>query len=319
MNFDILERYSLGESKVNKVNQGYVNDVWDITALESRFILKRFNKVDKEKLKYLSSIENSLLNLCPSIIKNNSGELCTEADNGELYVLYEFVEGRHLKRNGVTPELAEEIGNYLGKLHKELFNIGQHVEKNYLSSLHISAPKINEINELLEENRDEKSYTKLLKNKLKILEELDYNEINSFMSQLPLQIVHGDFYLDNLIYTKNNEWKIIDFEQAGLFYKEYEIARALFMICYNSDDTGQYNFEKVSKFLDGYKESNNFSDLRKVIKLFLYSLANSLYCFKDWKSLSLEKREYALYRNNMMIWIYDNLTDIVEYNEKNDK
>lgn len=41
------------------------------------------------------------------------------------------------------------------------------------------------------------------------------------MSQLPLQIVHGDFYLDNLIYTKNNEWKIIDFEQSGLFYKEY--------------------------------------------------------------------------------------------------
>lgn len=60
-----------------------------------------------------------------------------------------------------------------------------------------------------------------MKNKLKILGEFYYNEINSFMSQLPLQIVHGDFYLDNLIYTKNNEWKIIDFEQSGLFYKEY--------------------------------------------------------------------------------------------------
>ena len=139
------------------------------------------------------------------------------------------------------------------------------------------------------------------------------------MSQLPLQIVHGDFYLDNLIYTKNNEWKIIDFEQSGLFYKEYEIARALFMICYNNDDTEQYNFEKVSKFLDGYKESNDISDLKNVIKLFLYSLANSLYCFKDWENLSLEKREYALYRNNMMMWIYDNLTNIVEYNGKNDK
>lgn len=319
MNFDILEKYGLGESKVNKVNKGHINDIWDITALESRFILKRFNKVDKEKLKYLLSIENSLLNLCPSIIKNNSGELCTELDNAEVYVLYEYVVGRHLNRNDVTPEIAKKIGNYLGKLHKELFNIGRYIDKNYLSSLHISAPKINEITELLEENRNEKSYTKLLKNKLKILGELDYNEINSFMSQLPLQIVHGDFYLDNLIYTKNNEWKIIDFEQAGLFYKEYEIARALFMICYNSDDTGQYNFEKVSKFLDGYKESNDFSDLRKVIKLFLYSLANSLYCFKDWENLSLEKREYALYRNNMMIWIYDNLTDIVECNEKNDK
>lgn len=319
MNFDILEKYSIKESKINKVNQGYINDVWDVTTLENRYILKRFNKVNKEKLNYLLSIEDSLLNLCPNIIKNNFGELSTELDNTELYVLYEFVVGRHLNRSDVTPELAKDIGGYLGKLHKELFNIGQHMEKNYLSSLHISAPKISEITGLLKENRNEKNYAKLLNNKLKILREIDYNEINSFMSQLSLQIVHGDFYLDNLIYTKNNEWKIIDFEQSGLFYKEYEIARALFMICYNSDDTRQYNFEKVSKFLDGYKENNDISDLRNVIKLFLYSLANSLYCFKDWENLSLEKKEYALYRNNMMMWIYDNLTNIVEYNEKNDK
>lgn len=319
MNFDILEKYSIKESKINKVNQGYINDVWDVTTLENRYILKRFNKVNKEKLNYLLSIEDSLLNLCPNIIKNNFGELSTELDNTELYVLYEFVVGRHLNRSDVTPELAKDIGGYLGKLHKELFNIGQHMEKNYLSSLHISAPKISEITGLLKENRNEKKYAKLLNNKLKILREIDYNEINSFMSQLPLQIVHGDFYLDNLIYTNNNEWKIIDFEQSGMFYKEYEIARALFMICYNSDDTRQYNFEKVSKFLDGYKENNDISDLRNVIKLFLYSLANSLYCFKDWKNLSLEKKEYALYRNNMMMWIYDNLTNIVEYNEKNDK
>lgn len=319
MNFDILEKYSIKESKINKVNQGYINDVWDVTTLENRYILKRFNKVNKEKLNYLLSIEDSLLNLCPNIIKNNFGELSTELDNTELYVLYEFVVGRHLNRSDVTPELAKDIGGYLGKLHKELFNIGQHMEKNYLSSLHISAPKISEITGLLKENRNEKNYAKLLNNKLKILREIDYNEINSFMSQLPLQIVHGDFYLDNLIYTNNNEWKIIDFEQSGMFYKEYEIARALFMICYNNDDTRQYNFEKVSKFLDGYKENNDISDLRNVIKLFLYSLANSLYCFKDWKNLSLAKKEYALYRNNMMMWIYDNLTNIVEYNEKNDK
>lgn len=114
MNFDILEKYNIKESKINKVNQGHINDVWDITTLENRFIL----------------------NLCQNIIKNISGELCTELDNTELYVLYEFVIGRHLNRSDVTPELAKDIGGYLGKLHKKLFNIGQHMDKNYLSSLH---------------------------------------------------------------------------------------------------------------------------------------------------------------------------------------
>ena len=61
MNFDILEKYNIKELKINKVNQGYINDVWDITTLENRFILKRFNKVDNEKLNYLLSIEDSLL------------------------------------------------------------------------------------------------------------------------------------------------------------------------------------------------------------------------------------------------------------------
>jgi len=61
LNFDILEKYNIKELKINKVNQGYINDVWDITTLENRFILKRFNKVDKEKLNYLLSIEDSLL------------------------------------------------------------------------------------------------------------------------------------------------------------------------------------------------------------------------------------------------------------------
>ena len=43
------------------------------------------------------------------------------------------------------------------------------------------------------------------------------------------EIVHGDFYLNNLIKCRENIF-LIDFEKTSYFYQEYELLRVAVMI-----------------------------------------------------------------------------------------
>lgn len=191
-------------------------------------------------------------------------------------------------------------------LHNKLDIITTNMPQNQESLLHISAPNSIRIKELINGNLLDKEYISYLNNKLEVLEMINYDSLFNKMQDTPKQIVHGDFYLDNLIFTEGMKWKIIDYEQAGMFYKDYEIARALFMVCYNPNDNSLNNLNKIYSFLNGYRQYNSFKDINYIIELFLYSTANSLYCFEDWNNLNQSSKEFAMYKNKMLMWITKN-------------
>ena len=182
---------------------------------------------------------------------------------------------------------------------------------NQDSLLRISSPHNKQIEHLISQPIEDKNYKAALENKLQTIKNIDYKYLSQKIQETPRQIVHGDFYLDNLILTPNGEWKIIDYEQAGMFYKDYEIARALFMICYNPSESTENNLNKINSFLAGYRQTNSYADINFIIDLFLYSTANSLYCYEDWENLPESSKKFAIYKNEMLDWIKNNKNKIL--------
>ena len=185
-------------------------------------------------------------------------------------------------------------------------------EKKLLPSmLKISEPKCNLMQELIKKNTNDKLYTKMLMDKIELISNFQYSKLQELEKEKEQQIIHGDFYLDNLIINKN-KIKAIDYEQTGLFYKEYEVIRALFMICYNPKFDDNKNLENMKKFIEGYKKFDKNIDLQFGIELFSYSSANSLYCYDDWNKSTDSIKEYAKYRYEMLKWILINKKEILK-------
>ncbi|MDO5557026.1 MAG: hypothetical protein Q4G05_02105 [Clostridia bacterium] len=310
----VLEFYDINNAVVFDIEKGNINDVWKVELGDESYILKKFKKIEYERLKYIISIENELNEDSNFIKKNKENEYITIYNN-EFYVIYKYIFGQKFCREDLMFDMAIDIGKYIGKVHNKLEVFGTKCDKEFSAKLNIRPPNIIEIKTLIEESKDNK-YTEFLKNKLEILEKINYNSIVEILEKYSKQIVHGDVYLENLILDLQKNWQLIDYEQTGLFYKEYEIIRALFMICYCEKHSDEDNLNNIKGFIKGYRSINSFMNFENMLNIFIFSIANSLYCFRNWESLSIGEKEFATYRNSMLIWMEKNKFKLIDIGEK---
>ena len=148
-----------------------------------------------------------------------------------------------------------------------------------------------------------------------ILEKISNTDIQKAKIQLKKQIVHGDFYLDNLI-NKDNKLIITDLDQVCVFYKMYEVIRGMMMIAFDEEKTDTENIKKIISFLKGYQEENILEDMDMSINLYLYTLANSLYCLQENDYMDFHKKKFAFTRYNMLKWLYENKEIIIKNIER---
>ena len=76
--------------------------------------------------------------------------------------------------------------------------------------------------------------------------------------QLPLSLIHGDVFDNNVIVSPDGTPIIMDFEEACYYYRVFEIGMAIIgLCCYN----GQVVLSKVHALLKGYQQVNQLSPL----------------------------------------------------------
>lgn len=96
----VLAQYDVAPVKIQIIQQGGIKTVWRIILGKDELCLKRLNKsLDKaifsvEAQKYIKANGG----LVPGIIDNKQGKSITEYNN-ELFVLYEWVDGKQLNFN----------------------------------------------------------------------------------------------------------------------------------------------------------------------------------------------------------------------------
>ena len=316
----IEDFYNISIIKKQSLLAGYVCKKWILTTQNSKYLLKEMAINELNRLEFINIVQNilSINNLSAKIISTTDGSTYFIYDN-HYYVLYEYIDGTHLDKQKLSFQEQYELGYLLGNIHKILNSTKiQSIEKYNTKCLNMSSPNLDRINDLIQlhSRKENKDAICLLKSKLKMLKEFNFEKIEQTYLKYNNKIVHGDFYLDNII--KTNKLLCIDLDQTCVFPLQYEIYRAISMICYDESFDDLKILHNIENFLKGYKSVYHISDeyLLEGLDLFNYISLNSLYCLGVDDDIS-----YAKYKFKMIEWLIMNKDCIVniikgENNEK---
>ena len=123
------------------------------------------------------------------------------------------------------------------------------------------------------------------------------SEKNSFLQKripqhLPMALIHGDVFFDNLIVQGDQLMAIIDFEEACHYYRGFDLGMVIVGAC---RDRQGICFEKAGRFIRGYqKEATLQSIERESLKAFAVyaAVATSFWRFRQYHLLRPEPRLY---------------------------
>lgn len=254
---ELKKNYSIDSKNMSSLTGGWLNEKFVITSTtEKKYVLKELSmkKFPANYIKILINtikIQNELSNqniLVPKLIINNSKKLVSTFSDNRLFYLQEFVNGETKASTNITNEEVYSIGKNLALLHLSL----KKMNIKPFNSNFLKFKSIIDLNNVLihkKENSDSSSsqlYIKQLNNCEKIIDDL---KKTNFLEQQELQLIHGDYTLDNIILFNNEVKAIIDFELVRINSKLQDIGRCI-LSC--SFDNGNFDILKFKNFLLGY-------------------------------------------------------------------
>ena len=255
-----MKNYKINVKNICEFKKGFSSKKWlIIDHAKNKYILKKIDYLKYNNILFALDIQNKINNIAPKIIETKNNCLFY-IENENLFYLTEYLENDEYIID------AYKLGYFLGMLHIQLSKIKYDREINFIKCIDNS----NKIENLFN-NCTDKYIKKILQYKKKIL---SINELDYDLSKLSLQIIHGDFYIDNIIFS-NNEIKIVDFDQCCTFYSEYEVLRGFFISLYKESQQDE-NLNLLKKYITGYKCFVKHINGDNTYKLYLSILANSL-------------------------------------------
>ena len=87
---------------------------------------------------------------------------------------------------------------------------------------------------------------------------LNDSELNKIINQNKLQLIHGDFTPDNIIFDNNEVKSIIDFELVRINSKLQDIGRIVLSTTFFNN---KFDLLKLKSFFDGYSTVSKISYL----------------------------------------------------------
>lgn len=254
---ELKKNYNIDFKSMISLTGGWLNEKFVVTStIEKKYVLKELS-TKKFPANYIEilintiKIQNELYNqniLVPKLIINKSKKIVSTFSDNRIFYLQEFVNGETKDSTNITNEEVYNIGKNLALLHLSL----KKMNIKPFNSNFMKFKSVIDLNEALihkKENIDSSSsqlYIMQLNNCEKIINDL---KKTTFLEQQKLQLIHGDFTLDNIILFNNEVKAIIDFELVRINSKLQDIGRCI-LSC--SFDNGNFDILKFKNFLLGY-------------------------------------------------------------------
>jgi len=123
------------------------------------------------------------------------------------------------------------------------------------------------------------------------------SEMNSYLQKripqhLPMALIHGDVFFDNLIVQGDQLMAIIDFEEACHYYRGFDLGMVIVGAC---RDRQGISFEKAGRFIRSYQKKATLQSIeRESLKAFAVyaAVATSFWRFRQYHLLRPEPRLY---------------------------
>lgn len=251
----ILKDYSIGKlEKFDPIEEGVENTNYKILVNKKKYILTIYEKrVDKKDLPFFCTLTTELHKKkfkCPLPIINNKNEMISDFQNKKLTIL-SFIEGE--SKISLNENESYKVGFETSKLHKITSDISLY-RKNSLSI------------ESWQEIYNEIKLTYKNKNNFKlefIKDNLDKIKKN-WPKNLPKGIIHGDIFIDNIIFLNDNINGVIDYTFACNDFFAFDIAICLNALCFEKiGDNYNFNILNAKNFLNGYMKNRNLEKNEK--------------------------------------------------------
>ncbi len=231
---DMADNYNLKVIKFAPIEGGNGNSSYKLTTQTDNYVL---TVCDDKTLDEVAVMAKLLLLLqqhdfpCTRVISSANNDLITLFKDKPV-MLKGYVEG------DVFESLDSQM---LVQLGAETAKLNQIPAPNYLPTEHPYGRSY--FPQVISLNIDTK-YESWLKKQTDDLE-------RGISQDLPLALIHGDLFFDNLLFDKTNFNAIIDFEEACHYYRVFELGMAIIGTCV--EDT-KIDLEKASALVRGYQQ-----------------------------------------------------------------
>ena len=300
--------------RIARISKGHVNQIWLIESNKNKYVLKTLNKdLSFGRVRFITESQEYLfqsINSSPRIYKNKKGELFHHDANG-YYIVSLYIGGETNSVYDLGDQAYYAIGAFLGRVHASYQNFVLYSGCSRKMSLRRSPQsRIKDLIEYHEKIGQDEFCLDVLRYKYKELERFPEDYIERFF-HLPKQVIHGDFYIDNLLFDENKEIvALVDYDQSCRFFKVYELMRAMVFTIYTEGTISKLE-DKISRFLSGYLDSVNlsYSEINHMVDLYYWMQLSDTFCFEpnlcprlDFSQL----KAFGKYRISLIKWLAKN-------------
>ena len=247
--YSFLNNYDLGELlDFEGIKEGVENSNYKITTSQGIYILTIFEKrVEEKELPFFVELKKHFVQkkfMCPKPISDKEGNYINYIKNKPCLV-NSFLQGK--KADLVTINHCQQLGKQLAKMHMDAYDF-KFSRQNTLGQKHWK-----KLFENFKYNKNTK-YSNLFDD---INLELNFLD-EKWSRNLPIGIIHGDVFQDNVFFIDDVFSGIIDFYFSCNDYYAYELAICLNAWCFNNDYIIDTN--KSAAILNTYQEIRKLSE-----------------------------------------------------------
>ena len=184
--------------------------------------------------------------VCPKPLKNKKGQYLSKI-KGKSACIVSFIEGKDkIKLNSKN---CFEIGKNIAKFHKA---------SNKIKLYRRNSMSVTQLDFLLKNIniKSSKLGSEIIPALYKNLKDIK----KQWPKNIPSGIIHGDLFIDNIFFDKNNFSGFIDFYFSSNDYLMYEIAICINALCFDrKNNKFIINHKKIKNLIDGYETIRVFS------------------------------------------------------------
>lgn len=260
---DVAGQYNFEVVSYKPIEQGLGNSNYLLATNQGQYVLTIF---EIEPLQVLEMVDVLLLLEkndfpAPRLEYLKTGEVITEF-NGKSVSLKPYITGQvlgHLKHKQVN-----QVGSALAELHE------------------IPAPK----NLSTQHTYQKTAYPQIMEQEINLsykkwVRERSDEILASIPPKLPVGIIHGDIFIDNLLFERGEFRAIIDFEDVSQIAKIFDVGMAIVGIC---TEDSKIDISKSNALVNGYQTVRPLEEIDKEsLKIFIEWAAILTSTWRFWK------------------------------------
>jgi len=271
---DLTRRFGIGDiTDISVIDGGHENTSYYVETSSDRYVL---TICDQQSLKEVTNLAKLLVYLTDHGIRTSRvvvppKEPIVILHNEKPVILKHYIDG---------DIAADFTGNLLVQLAEEMTRLHKISAPSYLPESFSYGRSY--FSEVINSNLDHAFVDWL-------------SEKNNYLQQrlpqhLPMALIHGDVFLDNMIVQGDQLTAIIDFEQACRYYRGFDLGMVIVGVC---RDRKGISFEKAGQFIRGYQKEITLQSIeRETLKTFAVyaAVATSFYPSPDSTTSTLKCR-----------------------------